>query len=256
MFENFNNLANTTAVCFLYEAVVLTLIYQVSMKNDFFSKAYGLDFAVGLLTWIAWIGASLLWGLNGFIGAIVSEIAMIYVFNFIHGQIIHKQKGTTLKDAMNKVVGPFRNHLGLFISLGAFPVFLILRLGEILLYAPLRWTLGFPKYKEDEWINISRQKIDGLVGHDMTWCLYCDWMTGIYSYGAEMLRNVESFWCPLKFQDGKKCENCKIDFPDIENWASADGGIQELHDLVLEKYSPDMKEANPWFGHESRKKDS
>ena len=55
---------------------------------------------------------------------------------------------------------------------------------------------------------------------DLIWCLYCDWMTGVYAFGGEMLRNVESFWCPIRFYDGKKCENCKIDFPDIEKWAS------------------------------------
>lgn len=249
-----NSFTSILIASFIYETIALTLIYQVSLRNDFFCKAYGLDFAVGLLSWIPWIVAWSYAGPKAMLAAIVSQITMIYVFNFVHGQLIHKQKGNTAKDALNKVVGPLRNHLGLFVSLGAFPVFLVLRLGEIVLYAPLRWILGFPKYKEEEWINISRQKITGLVGHDMTWCLYCDWMTGIYSYGAEMLRNVESFWCPLKFQDGKKCENCKIDFPDIEEWAAADGDIQGLHDLVLEKYSTDMQEPNPWFGHESRKK--
>ncbi|MDA0771550.1 MAG: hypothetical protein O3C63_01270 [Cyanobacteria bacterium] len=252
MSEFINDFVYVLLAAFCYQAIAITIIYQVSTRNDFFCLAYGLDTAISLLSWIPWLVASWYAGKTGVLATVVAQVLMIYVFNFVHGQIIHKQKGDTVKDALNKVVGPLRNHLGLFVSLGAVPVFLILRFGEIVLYAPLRWILGFPKYKEEEWINISRQKIDGLVGHDMTWCLYCDWMTGVYSYGAEMLRNVESFWCPLKFQNGKKCENCKIDFPDIEKWAQADGTIQDLHDLVLEKYSSDMNEPNPWFGHESR----
>lgn len=254
MSEFITNFVYVLLAAFCYQAIAITIIYQVSKRSDFFCLAYGLDTAISLLSWIPWLAASFYAGKTGVFAAVIAQVLMIYVFNFVHGQIIHKQKGDTVKDALNKVVGPLRNHLGLFVSLGAVPVFLILRFGEIVLYAPLRWILGFPKYKEEEWINISRQKIDGLVGHDMTWCLYCDWMTGVYSYGAEMLRNVESFWCPLKFQNDKKCENCKIDFPDIEKWAEADGTIQDLHDLVLDKYSTDMNEPNPWFGHESRKK--
>ena len=47
-------------------------------------------------------------------------------------------------------------------------------------------------------------KVEGLVGHDRIWCLYCDWMTGVWSLGTEMLRNVESFWCPLRFSSDAK----------------------------------------------------
>ncbi len=248
-----NDFTSIFAAAFVFQAIAITLIYQVSLRSDFFCKAYGLDLAISLLSWIPWAAGIYKYGFLGLVATVSAQIVMLYVFNFIHGKIIHRQKNAPVKDALNKVVGPFRNHLGLFICLGSFPVFLILRLGEIVLYAPLRWTLGFPKYKEEEWVNISRQKIDGLVGHDMTWCLFCDWMTGVYSYGAEMLRNVESFWCPLKFQDGKKCANCQVDFPDIEQWAEADGGIQELHNLIVEKYTPDMAEPNTWFGHEHRK---
>ena len=254
MNEFIEGIGNSALVSFAYQAVIVTFIYQISKRSDFFCFAYGLDLAISLISWIPWAAGLYFAGSAGLIGAVVGQITMLYVFNFVHGKIIHRQKNAPVKDALNKVVGPFRNHLGLFICLGSFPVFLVLRLGEIVLYAPLRWTLGFPKYKEEEWVNISRQKIDGLVGHDMTWCLFCDWMTGVYSYGAEMLRNVESFWCPLKFQDGKKCENCKVDFPDIEQWAEADGDLVELHDLIVEKYSTDIKEPNAWFQHESRNK--
>ena len=53
-------------------------------------------------------------------------------------------------------------------------------------------------------------------------------LTGVYSLGAEMLRNVESFWCPIRFYDGKKCDNCKLDFPDIER-ARLSNGIEIVY---------------------------
>jgi hypothetical protein len=103
-----------------------------------------------------------------------------------------------------------------------------------------------------EWVTVSRQKFDGLVGHDLIWCLYCDWMTGVYSLGAEMLRNVESFWCPIRFYDGKKCENCRIDFPDIDRWVPADGNMKQVTELLLEKYPPESEEPRAWFGSTCR----
>ena len=96
----------------------------------------------------------------------------------------------------------------------------------------------------------SRESFDGLVGHDLIWCLYCDWMTGVYSLGAEMLRNVESFWCPIRFYEGKKCENCNVDFPDINGgWVKADGNMQDVENVMEEKYGSGER---AWFGHPVR----
>jgi hypothetical protein len=75
-------------------------------------------------------------------------------------------------------------------------------------------------------------------------------MTGVYSLGAEMLRNVESFWCPIRFYDGKKCENCKLDFPDLENgWIASDGSMDEVEQLLQDKYGDENRS---WFGHPNR----
>jgi hypothetical protein len=80
------------------------------------------------------------------------------------------------------------------------------------------------------------------------WCLYCDWMTGVYSLGAEMLRSVESFWCPIKFYDGKKCENCRIDFPDIDAWANPEKDtMDDVADLLLQQYPIGSEEERGWW---------
>jgi hypothetical protein len=76
-------------------------------------------------------------------------------------------------------------------------------------------------------------------------------MTGVYSLGGEMLRNVESFWCPIRFYHGKKCENCRIDFPDIDQgWVPADATMREVVQLMEQKYTAPGPRA--WFGHPDR----
>jgi hypothetical protein len=99
-------------------------------------------------------------------------------------------------------------------------------------------------------VNVTRQKFDGLVGHDRIWCLYCDWMTGVWSLGGEMLRNVETFWCPIRFLDAKKCENCKVDYPDIDNgWTDAKGNIADAVQTLVDHYEAEPRPPkNAWFG--------
>jgi len=132
------------------------------------------------------------------------------------------------------------------------PLFWLIRMAQLFVYPVLSAVTGLPRYTQREWVNLSRHKFEGLVGHDLLWCWYCDWMTGLWSLGSEMLRNVESFWCPIRFYEGKKCENCKLDFPDIEGgWVAADGTMADVTALLQEKYGGGRKEMS-WFGHPAR----
>lgn len=234
--------------------VALTfLIIFGSKKSDALLRAPILDLIVGLFTWIPWIATFCLYGLPGLFGCFIGQMIMLSSFCNIH-TMLYKYKGPTLKYTHNQIVGPTRNHIGLLISLLALPILLSVRFGQIFIYPLLVWTLNFPKYKSGDWINVSHQKFNGLVGHDLIWCLYCDWMTGVYAFGGEMLRNVESFWCPIRFYDGKKCENCKIDFPDLKDWVAADGAMTDVTSLLTEKYPPGSKAPRSWFGHPVRNK--
>lgn len=243
----------TALFVFICHWVLISFIILSSKKSDLLLRAPLLDLMVGLFTWIPWIATFYLRGWHGLLGCFIGQMAVLSSFCNIHS-ILHNYKGPTIKRTLNEIVGPLRNHLGLLISLLALPILLSIRLGEIFIYPLLVWTLNFPKYKSGDWINISRHKFSGLVGHDLVWCLYCEWMTGVYSFGGEMLRNVESFWCPIKFYEGKKCENCTVDFPDIKEWTSADGSMTEVTTLLKEKYPPTSKEPRSWFGYPKRKK--
>jgi hypothetical protein len=160
-------------------------------------------------------------------------------------------KGVRIVSTMNRIVGPVRNTLAVWWTSLAVPLFLLVRLAEILIYPPLIWLVNFPRYRHREWVNVTRHKFDGLVGYDRIWCLYCDWMTGVWSLGGEMLRNVESFWCPIRFNSPEKCANCRVDFPDIDGgWVPADGKMKDVVELLDQKYpGPGV---NTWYGHPAR----
>ncbi len=215
------------------------------------ARAPMLDVVVALLVWAPWVVGAVIGGWWGFVATLAAQSLALAGWVTLH-EAMHPnaRKGPRIVKALNRTVGRAPNHLALWVSLLALPGFWVVRLSQVLIYPPLRWLLGFPAYRHGEWVNVSRHKFDGLVGHDLVWCLYCDWMTGVYALGGEMLRNVESFWCPIRFSDAKKCENCRIDFPDLDGgWVRADGAMGEVESVLQEKYGNGRRE---WFGHPVR----
>jgi hypothetical protein len=208
-------------------------------------RAPGLDLAItyftaapmilGAIAGAVWIGDGFFAGLAGLIAAVVAQVATVMVWTVAH-EIAHPKAARSpdrIVHAINRKVGRWRNHAAVWITALAVPIFWVIRLAEYVVYAPLPRLVRFPRYDDAEWVNVSRHKFEGLVGHDLIWCLYCDWMTGVWSLGSEMLRNVESFWCPIRFHSDKKCENCKIDFPDVEgSWIPASGEMREVTELL------------------------
>jgi len=237
-------------VLWLAAVIVATMIlYRIT---ELPAKAPLLDLIVGLLIWIPWIVGFYSWGLVGLGAILVGQFIGLQLFTILHTHL-SGYRGPKIRTTLDRIVGPTRNHLGLWITLPALPVFVFIRIAELFFYPLLSVTLNFPRYKQAEWVNISRQKFEGLVGHDLVWCLYCDWMTGVYSLGAEMLRNVESFWCPIRFYENKKCENCKVDFPDLKEWVPKEGNMKEVTDLLKEKYGKKSGNKRSWFGHPERR---
>ncbi len=232
-------------------ALSLLLTFFGRFMLNIITRAPGLDGVVALLTWIPWVVAIYCFGWIGWAGAIIGQLCALYLWCFMH-ESMHPatRNGPRIVKFLNRTVGRIHNHVALWVTLVALPTFWLIRIMQMFLYWTLPALLKFPKYKQAEWINVSRHKFDGLIGHDLVWCLYCDWMTGVYSLGAEMLRNVESFWCPIRFYDGKKCDNCKIDFPDIEGgWVKETGNMADVVNLMEDKYTGDQR---AWFGHPIR----
>jgi hypothetical protein len=231
----------------LWTLVASLAVTLIARRAQWPTRAPGLDVWVGLLIWIPWVVWAWQGGWAGLFGCLLGQYAGLQVFCILHTNA-SGHRGGQIRRTLDRIVGPPANHAGLLATVPALPIFLGIRVGEVLFYPLLVWILRFPRINHAEWINVSRQKVDGLVGHDLVWCLYCDWMTGVYSLGAEMLRSVESFWCPIKFYDGKKCENCRIDFPDIDAWANPEKDtMDDVADLLLQQYPIGSEEERGWW---------
>ncbi len=219
--------------------------------QHFCIHAPGLDLMVALFSWIPWCAGAAIAGWKGLLGAVAGQIVTYCIWVTYHEQT-HRQAvgGPRIVTFLNGAVGRWQNHACLWGTVLALPAFLHVRLIEVTIYPLLVVVLKFPAYRQRDWINVSRQKFDGLVGHDLFWCLYCDWMTGVTSLCVEMLRNVESFWCPIRFYNGKKCENCKLDFPDIHGgWVPPDGTMLDVEQTLERMYGDGQRS---WYGHPSR----
>ncbi|NEP60283.1 MAG: hypothetical protein F6K31_25320 [Symploca sp. SIO2G7] len=217
--------------------------------SEQFIQAPGLDVALAVMVWLPWIIGIAVSGWIGLGATVLGQIIAMQLWILTHEQM-HRSalKESRIVGYLNQRFGWWRNHLALWVTSIALPVFFLIRAAQVLLYPALVGLLEFRDYNHSEWVNISRQKFEGLVGHDLIWCLYCDWMTGVYSLGAEMLRNVESFWCPIRFYNDKKCENCTLDFPDIDGgWVASDATMADVVDTLDQQ----MPKGLPWswFGH-------
>lgn len=219
-------------------------------------RAPGLDLLITYFTVAPMVAGAWVGGWRGLLFAVIGQIVSVTVWGWLH-ELAHPaaRKGPRIVHTLNRHFGRFRNHAAVWWTAWAVPLFWIVRVGELFIYPPLHWLVRLPKYDQAQWVNVSRQKFSGLVGHDLIWCLYCDWMTGVWSLGSEMLRNVESFWCPIRFSSPEKCENCSVDFPDIKGgWVPASGTMADVTKVLDEKYNPANNPTgeSAWFGHPVR----
>ena len=221
--------------------------------SDMLCRAPMLDLLISYFTMLPAVAGMFLKSWPGLAIGITAQISALLFWIALH-ELTHPgvRKGPRIYRTLNGIVGTGANILGVWWTAWAVPVFWMVRFMEYFIYPVLTWTVRLPKYDQREWVNISRHKFTGLIGYDLIWCLYCDWMTGVWSLGGEMLRNVESFWCPIRFYSDKKCENCVVDYPDIDDgWVAADGTMEDVTNVLAEKYGKD-DEANAWYGHPAR----
>jgi hypothetical protein len=220
-------------------------------------RAPGLDVLITYFTVLPLFVGPAIGGWWGFVAAVLGQVVGLTLWEFLH-ELANPEavRGPRIVRTINAKVGMWRNYAATWVTAIVTPLFWFVRLAQIFLYPLLTMLVRLPPYRSSEWVNVSRQKFSGLVGHDLIWCLYCDWMTGVWSLGSEMLRNVESFWCPIRFRSDKKCANCVIDFPDIDGgWVPATGTMAQVVAVLDGEYpekAPDAGAFHPWFGHPVR----
>jgi hypothetical protein len=238
----------------LLGAIILQVIGLAATRlGDALCHAPLVDVVLFYFTAAPFVVGAILHGWLGFGTGVGAQCTALILWVILH-ELTHPgvRKGPRIYKTLDGIVGFWRNHLGLWWTTWAVPGFWAIRLVQWFVYPVLTWTVRLPKYKQGEWVNLSRHKFSGLVGYDLIWCLYCDWMTGVWSLGSEQLRNLESFWCPIKFYEGKKCENCVLDFPDIEGgWVDAQGSMADVTNVLEEKYKKEAT-SSPWYGHPTR----
>ena len=255
--DTFLLVAGLTLAGLLFMAGLLSVVPRLGsggrFVGDALCRAPLLDLLITYFTIVPPVVGAIVGGWLGLFGGIVGQIVSVVLWTRLH-ELIHREamRGPRIVKESNRVVGRFRNHAAVWSTALAVPLFWLVRLAELVVYPLLIVLVRFPRYKQAEWINVSRHKFAGLVGHDLIWCLYCDWMTGVWSLGSDMLRNVESFWCPIRFYDGKKCDHCAVDFPDLNNgWVSADSSMADVVDVLRDRYDKSSA-TNAWFGHPIR----
>jgi len=224
-------------------AIFTRIAYGVT---DVIAAAPALDFFISLFTWIPWTVGVGCWGWMGLGAAVVAQILFLHAFCLVH-RALRGKKGRTLTDAQGRVLGPIRNQLCLLVQTPAIFAFVGIRAAQLVLYPAIAALGRLPTYRQSEWVNLSRHKYSGLIGYDLLWCWYCDWMTGLWCLGSEMLRNIESFWCPIQFQSPEKNAHASIDFPDVKKWAPPNGTMEDAVRLIEQHY--DKKSPNSWWGH-------
>ena len=222
---------------------------------DWWCAGFPLDVIVTYFTVLPLFLGAILLGWGGFVGAVLGQLTALIAWTLVHEAWHFKTHGrAAILRATNQIAGTVPNLFAVFWTAWAVPFFWAVRVCEYFIYAPLTWTVKLPRYDHREWVAVSRQKFSGLVGHDRIWCLYCDWMTGVWSLGSEMLRNVESFWCPIRYSSHAKCANCAVDFPDINGgWVDADGTMDQVVGALHDHYGANG-EVTPrsWWGHPGR----
>lgn len=220
--------------------------------SQWFCSAPGVDLALAYFMLMPPIVAFFAARWQGLVIALTAELSALWLWIILHELAHRQQRQAKIHRQLSSTVGAWRNHLAVWITTLAVPLFWVVRFVELIVYPPLTKLVGLPQYDAKEWVNVSRHKFEGLIGYDLVWCLYCDWMTGVWSLGTEMLRNVESFWCPIRFYAEKKCANCQLDFPDIEDgWVAADATMKDVTELLASKYTTD-REKRAWYGHPCR----
>jgi hypothetical protein len=215
-------------------------------------EAPGLDLVVTYFTAAPLIAGPICGGWGGLVAALCAQMLAVMIWTVLH-TLAHPaaRRGPRIIRVLNALVGPIRNFLAVWVTATVVPVFWIIRVSQLTVWPCLILLVRFPRYTQRDWVRVSRHKFRNLVGHDLIWCLYCDWMTGVWSLASEMLRNVESFWCPIRFDSEHKCDNCHHDFPDVFNgWVQPDGTMTDVTDLLNAKYG--KAKVNTWFGHATR----
>ena len=104
--------------------------------------APGLDIVVGYFTAVPLIVGPILGGWIGLAAAVCAQVLAVMVWTFFHGLLHPKaRKGPRIIKFLNKLVGTWQNFVAVWITAIAVPVFICVRVAELLVYPWLVWLI-------------------------------------------------------------------------------------------------------------------
>jgi hypothetical protein len=218
-------------------ALLTLLLFSLGRRCDWLARPPAIDLIVILYTVAPWGAAWIVgmrihqhWagGFGGLATSAAAQIIALELFDFIHLRYALRSgiRSLEINGAIERKFGKWNNRVCLWLTIPSIPFFLANRFG-FMGYVIFEKLLGFTHFNTADYITVSRQKIKNLIGADLVWCLYCDWMTGGWTLTTEILNEVESFWCPLQFADHGKCEKC-AQFFRTGHWAQPGCTSQEM----------------------------
>src|SRR5436853_2209470 len=95
-------------------------------------RAPGLDLVVSLFTWVPPTVLGILYGSRGVAGAIIGQVLGMLVWMFAH-ELANRQyvAGPRIVTFLNRTVGRINNHVALWVTALALPVFIVLRVAAL-----------------------------------------------------------------------------------------------------------------------------
>ena len=214
-------------------ALTLTIYYSTEAMRKPFMKGIGVDALWSAFLIVPFILGALM-GLPWYL-TFVLMVSYLAVWSQVDRRLRGKPGDFSIAAYWIERDGWGRYLLGWWCT-AAIPLFFLVRLTELLVYPVLVVAWGLPPLRASDYIMLSRHKWEGLVGADLVYCLYCEWMTGVWSLGSAQLQNIESMWCPLRFRSEVQCEKCKAFFPDVNAWARPEDGMPGVEKFYRENY--------------------
>jgi len=128
------------------------------------------------------------------------------------------------------------------------PMFSLVRLAEIFVYPQLQWLVGFPRYSREWLMSPAISSRAGRSRSRLVFVLRLDDRRLVA--GNRNAAECRIVLVSHSFDNTKKCENCAIDFPDLDHgWVAADGNMAQVVETIEKEHAGGHHE---WFGHPVR----
>jgi hypothetical protein len=177
------------------------------------ARAPSLDGVMTHFIIVPLVAGPLIAGWAGLGAAVLGQLIGLLGWIGLH-ELAHPgaRQGPRIVNVLDRLLGRWRNHAALWVMLPAVPLFWLVRVTQMTVYPALVRLVGLPRYRTGDWVNLSRHKFKELVGHDLIWCLYCDWMTGLWRWARRCCATSSRCGAPSASRTAKSASTACASF--------------------------------------------